>query len=136
MTIARPGRLIAAGIALLVVIAVLGWLVPSGYYLYVPNRAEPLAPKVKVEGERDDTGPGGIYYVDIVVRRLDELPQVRRVRQVAPDRERADSLGLALEELAAPCEYRHVGPFGGERVRGGEAHAGRRAADDRRAPAE
>jgi PDZ domain-containing protein len=67
--IATPGRLIGAGIALLVVIALLGWLVPSGYYLYVPNRAEPLAPKVKVEGERDDTGPGGIYYVDIVVRR-------------------------------------------------------------------
>jgi PDZ domain-containing protein len=64
----RPGRLVAAGLALLLLLALAAWLVPSGYYLYVPNEAEPLAPKVKVEGERD-TGPGGIYYVDIVVRR-------------------------------------------------------------------
>jgi Lon-like protease len=68
VSIVRPGRLIAAGIALLVLVALLGWLLPSGYYLYVPNKAEPLAPKVKVEGEHD-TGPGGIYYVDLVVRR-------------------------------------------------------------------
>jgi PDZ domain-containing protein len=64
----RPGRLVAAGLALLLLLVLAAWLVPSGYYLYVPNEAEPLAPKVKVEGERD-TGPGGIYYVDIVVRR-------------------------------------------------------------------
>jgi Lon-like protease len=69
VSLVRPGRLIAAGIALVVVLGLLGWLLPSGYYVYVPNRAEPLAPKVKVEGERDDAGPGGIYFVDLVVRR-------------------------------------------------------------------
>jgi Lon-like protease len=63
------GRLIVAGIAILAVLAAVGWFVPSGYYLYVPNEAEPLAPKVKIEGEKDATGPGGILYVDLVVRR-------------------------------------------------------------------
>ena len=65
----RPGRLLAAGLALLLVLVLVGWFVPSGYYLYVPNTAEPLAPKVKVEGEQDDPDQGGIYYVDLVVRR-------------------------------------------------------------------
>jgi Lon-like protease len=64
-----PGRLIVAGIAILGVLVAVGWFVPSGYYLYVPNEAEPLAPKVKVAGEKDATGPGGILYVDLVVRR-------------------------------------------------------------------
>jgi PDZ domain-containing protein len=63
------GRLLAAGIIILAVLAAAGWFIPSGYYLYVPNEAEPLAPKVKIEGEKAATGRGGILYVDLVVRR-------------------------------------------------------------------
>jgi PDZ domain-containing protein len=42
--------------------------VPSGFYLYTPNEAQPLAAKVRVEGEREAMGAGGIYYVDVNVR--------------------------------------------------------------------
>ena len=48
----------------------LAWVVPSSHYLYVPNRATPVAAKVKVEGEKPaGSGPGAIYYVDVSVRR-------------------------------------------------------------------
>ena len=44
------------------------WLLPSDSYLLLPDRAKPLEPLVKVQGEKD-TGPGGIYYVDVIVRK-------------------------------------------------------------------
>ena len=48
----------------------LAWIVPSRDYLYVPNAASPVAPKVKVEGETvPKPGDGAIYYVDVSVRR-------------------------------------------------------------------
>jgi len=57
----------AAGV---LAVVVLGFviLVPSGFYLYTPNEAQPLAGRVRVEGERKATGPGRILYVDINVR--------------------------------------------------------------------
>ena len=67
-------------------------------------------------------------------RALDEALEVARVRQVAADGEGADPLGLALEDVAAAREHRDVRALVGERLRGCEAHPGRRAADDRRAP--
>jgi PDZ domain-containing protein len=45
------------------------WLVPSSEYLYVPNKAKPVADRVTVPGEKPHKGPGGIYYVDVTVRR-------------------------------------------------------------------
>ncbi len=46
------------------------WFVPANDYLYVPNAANPVADKVKVEGEKPHLpGAGGIYYVDVNVRR-------------------------------------------------------------------
>jgi Lon-like protease len=56
------------------------WLVPSDSYLLLPDRAKPLEEKVQVQGEKD-SGPGGIYYVDIVVRKatlLEELVSAAR----------------------------------------------------------
>jgi PDZ domain-containing protein len=58
------GAAIAAALALAFV-----WLFPSRDYLYVPNTAKPVADRVDVPGEKPDTGPGGIYYVDVTVRR-------------------------------------------------------------------
>jgi len=57
--------------ALTVVAAALAfaWFAPSRDYLYVPNRATPVANKVAVPGEKPHTGPGGIYYVDVTIRR-------------------------------------------------------------------
>jgi PDZ domain-containing protein len=76
----KPGRLIGAG-ALLAVIAVgAAWLLPSDSYLLLPDSAKPLAKLVKVEGEKPHP-PGGIYYVDVVIRQaslLEELASFAR----------------------------------------------------------
>jgi Lon-like protease len=61
--------LLWAGAALLAVALAWVWFVPSPDYLYLPNAASPLAPHVQVQGEKPDTGPGGIYFVDVTIRR-------------------------------------------------------------------
>lgn len=55
-------------LALAVVLAFV-WLVPSRDYLFVPHTAQPLADKVTVEGEKPPDAVGGIYFVDVVVRK-------------------------------------------------------------------
>ena len=46
------------------------WFAPSHDYLYVPNKATPVASKVTVEGEKVHVpGPGALYYVDVSIRR-------------------------------------------------------------------
>jgi len=45
------------------------WFAPSSQFLYVPNKATPVASKVTVPGEKPHAGPGGIYYVDVTIRR-------------------------------------------------------------------
>jgi Lon-like protease len=54
---------------LLVVTAAIMWIVPSDSYLYLPDNARPVAPLVQVQGGKDPSGPGGIYYDAVVVRR-------------------------------------------------------------------
>lgn len=77
-----PRRLIGSGLLLgLAVLAAL-WLLPASSYLILPDPAKPLAPFVKVQGERDG-GPGGIYYVDVVIRRATQLE--RLVPALRPD---------------------------------------------------
>ena len=66
----------------------------------------------------------------------DEPLEMLRDREVALHGERADPLGLALEQLPAAGEHRDVGAFGGEGLRDRETHPGRGAADDRRAAGE
>jgi PDZ domain-containing protein len=55
-------------ILLLATAAVL-WLWPSDQYLFFPERARPVAPLVSVEGGKDPTGDGGIYYDAVIIRR-------------------------------------------------------------------
>ena len=62
----------------------------------------------------------------------DEPLEICDVGDVAAHRERADAVGVALQLLAAPREHGHVRAFLGERLRGGEAEAGRGPADNRR----
>jgi PDZ domain-containing protein len=64
-----PLRLLAvlAGLALLA--GVVLYLVPSGDYLLLPDRAHLVAPLVQVQGGKDPTGNGGIYFVDVFERR-------------------------------------------------------------------
>ena len=77
----RPGRVrIGQAIGVLglvaIVMLVVAWIVPSGAYLYLPDRAKPVADRVKVPGEKPSTGAGGIYYVDVTIRRANLLERI------------------------------------------------------------
>jgi PDZ domain-containing protein len=65
-----PRWLALSGAALLAVVVLLAATVPADDYLYVPNGAHPVATKVAVQGQQDPRGPGGIYYVDVTVRKV------------------------------------------------------------------
>jgi len=45
------------------------WLWPSSDYLLLPDKAQPVAPLVRVRGAKPDTNGGGIYFVAVVERR-------------------------------------------------------------------
>ena len=66
------GGLVAALLAALLVL----WLVPSSSYIILPDRAKPVEPLVTVPREGIATGPGGIYYVDVLVRRATLLEKI------------------------------------------------------------
>jgi PDZ domain-containing protein len=70
-----PIRLVAAGLVLLVVAAVL-YIAPSDRYIFLPDRARAVAPLVDVEGERPDGDGGGIYYVAVDVRKASWLERL------------------------------------------------------------
>jgi Lon-like protease len=65
-----PWRLGAAGLILLALVAGILLLAPSSStYIFLPDRARPVEPLVEVEGGRAGGDPGGIYFVDVIVRR-------------------------------------------------------------------
>ena len=70
MTRQRATWLLWSIAAVVAVVAALAWFAPGRDYLYLPNTASPVASKVTVEGEKDNPNdPGGIYYVDVTIRR-------------------------------------------------------------------
>jgi PDZ domain-containing protein len=66
-----------AFIAGLVLVAIVGALliVPSNDYIFLPDKAHPVAPLVDVPGGHDPTH-GGIYYVDVIVRKAHLLERL------------------------------------------------------------
>ena len=74
--------LIGTGVFLGAATVLAAWLLPSDSYLLLPDQAKPLEQKVKVQGEKD-TGPGGIYYVDVIVRKATLLEDL--VSGLRPD---------------------------------------------------
>jgi PDZ domain-containing protein len=62
--------LLVAGVALLVVVAVL-WVWPSDRYIFLPDVAHPVDPLVSVPAPdaTHDRDQGGIYFVDVIVRK-------------------------------------------------------------------
>lgn len=68
------GVIVALGLAALLAL----WLIPSGDYILLPDRAKPVAPLVTVphEGIAPGGGRGGIYYTDVLVRRATLLEQL------------------------------------------------------------
>ncbi len=65
----RPTR-VAAGL-LLAAAVTLGvlWLFPSSDYLLLPDPAHPVGPKVFVPNAHPDHDGGGIYFVDVIIRK-------------------------------------------------------------------
>ena len=58
-----------------VLTALVLWWLPSDDFLFVPDKAKPLADKVEVEGGRTNE-KGDVYYVDLFVRRVRLLEQL------------------------------------------------------------
>jgi PDZ domain-containing protein len=100
---ATPGRLAAAGLILLAVAAAVLVLAPGGdTYIFLPDEgAHPVAPLVTVTGEKPDRDGGGIYYVNVVVRKatlLERLwPDVREGATLVPGHA-LNPTGLSEEE--------------------------------------
>ncbi len=69
----KPARLAGFVVGLLLATLVVLYLVPSNDYLLLPDVAHPVAPLVEVQGGHDPTGPGGIYFVDVIERRASML---------------------------------------------------------------
>lgn len=87
------GAAVVLGMLGLVTAFVLWWL-PANDFLFVPDRAKPLADKVEVEGGRT-TAEGDVYYVDLFVRRM------RRLEQLLPFT-RPEGSTLVSEEVLSP----------------------------------
>jgi Lon-like protease len=67
--------LLAAGLALAALVVAL-YILPSDQYIFLPDRAQPLAPYVTVKGERPDHDGGGIYYVAVEVKKASLLEKL------------------------------------------------------------
>ena len=67
--------LIAGGLVLVAVVGLL-YLIPSDEYIFLPDKAQPLAPYVTVQGERRDRDGGGIYYVAVEVKKASLLEKL------------------------------------------------------------
>lgn len=75
-------RLAAVGLVLGALVVGALWILPADSYLVLPDTAKPLRERVDVEGERPDD-KGGIYYVDVVLRRASMLEEL--VSATRPD---------------------------------------------------
>jgi PDZ domain-containing protein len=69
------GRVLALGLVLLATAAAL-WAIPSHEYIFLPDRAHPVAPLVRVAGGHEPRDGGGIYFVDVIVRKASLLERL------------------------------------------------------------
>lgn len=68
-----PARLLTVGLILLAAVVVALLTIKSDDFLAVPDPAHPLARLVQVSGAEERPDGGGIYYVDVVVKRASLL---------------------------------------------------------------
>jgi len=67
LTLARAA---GAGFVLAVVALVVLYLIPSNKnYVFLPDRAHPLEPLVRIPGKHAETHGGGVYFVDVRLRK-------------------------------------------------------------------
>jgi PDZ domain-containing protein len=82
-----PLSLTLSGLGLLVVAFVALWLIPSNTYIFLPDRAHPVDPLVRVQGGHRPRD-GGIYFVDIFVRKASLIerlwPGIHEGAQLVP----------------------------------------------------
>jgi Lon-like protease len=99
------GTLALAGAALLAVLTVYSVRDTTGDFLYVPNKASPVAGHVVIKGHGHADNKGGIYYVDVIVReeRLIErvLPFIRPDGSTVVPGEAITARGETFEERRA-----------------------------------
>ena len=105
----------------------------SDDYIFLPDRAHPVAPLVSVAGGHDPRNGGGIYFVDVIVRKAtlleelfgglesgaDPLPGRRRSSRRAsraPRRSRSTLSEMATsQQIAAAVALRALGTQGHDR---------------------
>jgi PDZ domain-containing protein len=73
--ILTPAVALSVGAILLIAVVTLE-LVSSRDYIFLPDKAHPVAPLVKVAGGHAPAGSGGIYFVDVIVRKATLLEQI------------------------------------------------------------
>ena len=69
-----PARLAVAGL-LVAAAAFAVWVFPTDSYIFLPNEAHPVAPLVEFQGGHDPKD-GGIYFVDVLVRKATALERI------------------------------------------------------------
>lgn len=72
------------------------WLVPANEYVFLPDPPRNVEPLVRVPGEKDTAESGGIYMVDVVVRKASLLEWLVH-RLHLPDLHAGESLVPAVE---------------------------------------
>jgi PDZ domain-containing protein len=70
-----PARIFGAGLVLALVAAIL-WAIPSNEYVFLPDRARPVAPYVTVPSHHARDDNGGIYLVDVFIRKASLLERL------------------------------------------------------------
>ena len=72
--IVTPGRVFLLGLVLAAVVLA-SVIVPSNDYIFLPDPAHPVAPLVSVPGGKEPK-VGGVYYVDVIVRKAKLLEKL------------------------------------------------------------
>ena len=121
-----PLGLTVSGLGVLLVVAFALWAIPSEHYIFLPDEAHSVAPLVDVKGERPSKDGGGIYFVDVLVRKASVLerllPELHDGSTIVPasavtppgtsERERRTADRVAMErsqEIAAAVALRVLG---------------------------
>src|SRR6201999_1073749 len=69
-----PGLLLTVGLVLLAIVLA-GFVIPSNDYLFLPDKAHPVAPLVTVAGGHDPA-KGGIFFVDVIEKKASLIEKV------------------------------------------------------------
>jgi PDZ domain-containing protein len=69
-------RVAAVAVGLVAIAFGVLWFTPSDDYVYLPDRARPVDPLIRVPGEQGGTSEAGIYMVDVSIRKASLLEKL------------------------------------------------------------